>query len=64
MNHPLFGDIASSQSGDISGRAQVPLFAGVDIVAAAPAGARRAATRPGEIGLCLVSDAGHVPTVG
>jgi len=62
MNHPLFGAIASSQSGDMIGRAQVLFFAGFDIVAAAPAGARWAATRPGEIGLCLVSDAGHVPT--
>jgi hypothetical protein len=62
MNHPIFGDIARSQSGDLIGRAQVPFFAGFDIVAAAPAGARRAATRPGEVGLCLVSDARHVPT--
>jgi Leucine-rich repeat (LRR) protein len=62
MNHPIFGDIASSQSGDMIGRAQLPFFAGFDIVAAAPAGARQAATRPGEVGLHLVIDAGHVPT--
>src|SRR5580693_2765253 len=62
MNHPTFGDIASSQSGDMIGRAQVPFFAGFDIVAAAPSGARQAATRPGEVGLCLVNDAGLVPT--
>jgi Leucine-rich repeat (LRR) protein len=62
MNHPIFGDIARSQSGDLIGRAHVPFFAGFDIVAAAPAGARQPATRPGEVGLCLVSDAGHVPT--
>jgi Leucine-rich repeat (LRR) protein len=62
MNHPIFGDIASSPSGNSIGRAQVPFFAGFDIVAAAPAGARQAATRPGEVGLCLVSAAGHVPT--